>query len=259
MGNSHLNYQIKEKKYDAIFFSPHLDDAILSAGNAITTLKDQNKTVLIVSIFTSAQAFPSQDARDFTTRCGFTTPKAFFAARKKEDRQAATLLKADIYHLDFTDAGFRADHPNFNTVFSPKLTKSDQALVETVATTLSKVISRSAKPLTKLFFPLGVGWHVDHQIVTLTTQKIWNPKENWQLIFWEDIPYRNVTGATIARQASISEMIRGSQPIHIHSGEKVAKLKQQAVAAYSSQINSLLATGGYTPSYDNQVECFWHV
>lgn len=259
MGNSRSYHQKPTKKYDAIFFSPHLDDAILSAGNAITALKQQNKTVLIATVFTSALAFPGQDARVFTTRCGYKTPKAFFAARKKEDIHAATLLAADTLHLDFIDAGFRADHPNFATVFTPELTKNDLKLVELVAKSVNQIITTATKPNTQLFFPLGIGWHVDHQIVTLITKKIWQPQKNWQLIFWEDIPYRNVTGATIARQATISEIILNSQPQHIHSSQKVANLKQQAIAAYSSQVESLLATGGYNPSYDNSIECFWYV
>lgn len=258
MGNQHHHSTSKAVTYDAIFFSPHLDDAILSAGNAIAVRTKAGKKVLIISIFTTATDFPSQDAADFTKRCGFITARSFFQARRKEDLIAAKMVGAETLHLDFTDAGFRADHAGFTSVFSPHLTSGDKHLFELVTGELQKVVSIHAKTNTELFFPVGIGLHVDHQIVTLAAGKITNPTTTQHLYFWEDIPYRNLTGATITRIAGVKRLLKGMQFVQTQAGSKAAAQKQQAIAAYKSQLESLLSTGGYAPSYDTVIEGFWH-
>ncbi len=258
MENNHSLSKFQANSYDAIFFSPHLDDAVLSAGNYIYSLTKAGQKVLIISIFTAADHFPSQAARKFANRCGFSDPKAFFLARKKEDRAAAKLLGADIQHLGYIDAGFRADHLSFATVFSSHLTIGDKTLVKPIATQLKKIIAKKSNTTTKLFFPLGVGLHVDHQLVTQMAGQVWQPTDHQELWFWEDVPYRNNTGATISRLAIVSHLVVGLQPHHIRSPHSFAHQKSLAIKAYASQVESLLTTGGYAPAYDDYVECFWH-
>src|SRR4030042_3888140 len=91
-----------------VFISPHLDDAILSAGNLLLDLVSQKEEVLIVTVFTNFGQGPiSHESRKYILGSGFLTLKAFEKARIEEDKKAMVKLGVKYWHLPFIDAGFR--------------------------------------------------------------------------------------------------------------------------------------------------------
>jgi len=170
-----------------IFLSPHLDDAILSAGNYICTLCAQKKHILIVTIFSSFRSrFPSFDAWKNIVHAGCMTPTQFEKKRKKEDSQAMDLLGVPFHHMDYIDGGFRKNekgkhlYPSFADVFRGDISPEDKALIPKIQASLSSII----RPSDTLYAPLAFGNHIDHII----TRQIVSTFPN-TTYFWLDQPY----------------------------------------------------------------------
>src|SRR4051812_22907832 len=90
----------------ALFVSPHLDDAVLSAGALIAELA-QHQPVLVVTVFTEASVGPhGRAARSFLAACPIADAAELFAERRREDVDALRRLRARALHLGRTDALF---------------------------------------------------------------------------------------------------------------------------------------------------------
>lgn len=83
-----------------LVFSPHLDDAVLSAGRF---LADHPGSV-VVTVFAGAPAVPVSTRWD--RKCGFATSQIAVNARRAEDRAALGVLRAVPVHLDFLDSQY---------------------------------------------------------------------------------------------------------------------------------------------------------
>jgi LmbE family N-acetylglucosaminyl deacetylase len=92
-----------------IYFSPHLDDAILSAGGLIS---DQTKAGIPVEIWTFMSGVPDEEQlTDFAQLMhktwGTTTARQTIQIRREEDRQATSRVGAKAVHFDFIDCIYR--------------------------------------------------------------------------------------------------------------------------------------------------------
>jgi len=171
-----------------VFISPHLDDAVLSAGDFLLKLKKENKKVLIVTVFTKFGKEPiSKDSKKYLKYSDFLSLEKFSQARKFEDFQAMKKLEVKFIHLDFVDGGFRKNngkviYPNHDKscLFSGKISNVDENLI----TKLRKRLSQIIKSDDVLYGPKGIGKHVDHLIV----RKVLASFENKQFL-WMDQPY----------------------------------------------------------------------
>lgn len=244
------------RRYNAIFLSPHLDDAVLSAGNQLQLYTEQGKAVLVVTIFTKGSESRHPAAVSFLRQSGYSHANQLFAHRKKEDIAALRLLGADHLHLPYIDAGFRTEHPTTEHIFKSSFTQSDRQLVTSIHLRLSKIMTQYAADDCHVFGPLAVGNHIDHEIVYEAARKTWDPSQHWQLSFWEDVPYRHRTGETCTRLAQVSTTIQGMRRETVFT--RSSKLKQAAIFCYSSQFSGLINRGGYCQTYDNQIESYWH-
>lgn len=112
-------------KYEAIFVSPHLDDAILSCGGLIAKLTKEKKRILIVTVFT----------------------KGINTVRIKDDMEVCKTLGADYLHLGFVDEVKR---------------RSRLSWIDIKEKLIKKVVVKNGGVL---YFPLGVGRHGDHLLV----------------------------------------------------------------------------------------------
>ncbi|MCR4313010.1 MAG: PIG-L family deacetylase [Candidatus Roizmanbacteria bacterium] len=133
------------------FISPHLDDAILSAGGLINYLKDRKK-IKIITVFTEGDKL--------------------FLKRRIEDMNVCRYLGIEYLHLGFTDVLWR---DIFNL-------KKERILVKAITNKIKKLIKNSEDPI--IFAPLSIGNHIDHRIVNKIC------KDNFtNVIYWEDYPY----------------------------------------------------------------------
>lgn len=187
-------------KFDAVFLSPHLDDAIWSCGGLIAKLTSENKQVLIVTFFTQARDKPiSRDGIRFVNLCGFSVPSTLFSARQQEDITSCKLLKSHFQHLGYCDALFRHQPSRFSTiipqhslsypslprVFSGKLSVFDnKVLLNQLVSSIHTVLEVNGKNSTSLYSPLGIGNHVDHLLLYKAATAI-----HRRITYWADAPY----------------------------------------------------------------------
>ena len=87
----------------ALMISPHLDDAILSAGQFLAGRAD----CVVASVFAGTP--PTTDVlTSYDLSCGFKSAAEAMSARRAEDIEAMSVLQAKAVHLDFIDGQYGA-------------------------------------------------------------------------------------------------------------------------------------------------------
>lgn len=188
-----------------VFFSPHLDDAVLSCEELINNLT--NKKVTIVSVFTKPSPPPyTTTALRLLKICGYKNAEQFFYERKKEDIRAVHHLSCNYRHLDFIDAAWRKSryftsnallkslsrffpslihiYKNEKRQFGGALAWQDRDLIQKLLSTFKTIIPSNKRTL--VFAPLGIGNHPDHYLVREAASRL-----NQPTFYWEDYPYNS--------------------------------------------------------------------
>jgi LmbE family N-acetylglucosaminyl deacetylase len=251
MSSIHKNTSV----YDAVFLSPHLDDAVLSCGLQIIDLINRGKSVLVVTFFTRGSNLLSPDITLFVKDSGATSAEQLFLDRVQEDKKVMKLLSADPQHFSFCDALFRT-HPKephallygtYQKVFSGKIHSLDSELLSTLTGTISEIMSHSAKTSTLFYAPLGVGGHVDHLLIHQAAKAAQLSK----MRFWEDVPYQTEAPRVIHRLSQLSAGGESFLKKTIFNSQNAA-LKQKAVSLYRSQVEGLKVAGLGTINYHTE-------
>ncbi len=238
-----MNHQ--KNHYDALFLSPHLDDAVLSAGGLISQLVKENKKVLLVTLFTKADdSALSLSVRSFLKSSkNYRKSSALFHHRKQEDEKASQILGCDVYHLDFIDALFRKDeeanqlmYKSFQQVFSGKISPLDEPLIEKVRGAVQLQITPLLKKKYNVYAPLGIGSHVDHIITFQIVRELFSKAH-----FWQDVPYDFEELKIAQRCATLSS--QGLSLVQSNYSILHPKLKEKIVSCYDTQLEGLFKAG----------------
>ncbi len=170
-----------------IFLSPHMDDAVLSAGNYMLQLLKNRKEIMTIAVFTSFGSRPiSLNAQIYLIKSGFFSLHSFAKKRKEEDINAMRFLHTPYTHLDYIDGAFRKTtkgthiYPTFRKLFSGIITHEDEKHMQT----WRRKIMSFCKKTDIIYAPLGIGNHADHIIVNRIAQTLPN-----KIYFWLDQPY----------------------------------------------------------------------
>jgi LmbE family N-acetylglucosaminyl deacetylase len=172
--------------YDALYLSPHPDDAPLSCGGQIYLKSRAGERVLIVTV---AAGTPKTEVRSIFAEFqhhswGLDAGEAM-SVRRAEDARAATRLGADHLFLSLPDAIYRL-HPSTGE----PLYTSDQELFGLLSPAEDRLVAELAAELAQLpaaksvVAPLSLGNHVDHQLVRAAAEQAFA-----NLLFYEDYPY----------------------------------------------------------------------
>lgn len=224
---------------DVVFLSPHLDDAALSCGGLIAGLVRDGQRVLVVTVFAGFPASRELSAFAAQLHARWGRLASLVTVRRDEDETAMGLLGAEWLHLEYPDAIYRFDEASFLYLDDEDLFgsphPSDLGLVARLAESVTEICHPS-RP--KMYAPLAVGNHVDHQLVMETALILL--RRSFRVVFYEDYPYVEVPGAlTTALQGTVtrnwSEEVQGLK-------EEYLAAKIQAIAAYNSQIDELFQT-----------------
>ena len=168
-----------------LYLSPHLDDAVLSAGATISARVRAGDEVCVATAFTGTGAAPSDLAR----------------RRREEDLRAAALLGFEALHLGLPDAPFR--DPAYCTydaiVFGPEDRPCDLRARQTLSDMLALLLD--ARPFDHIVAPLGVGGHIDHR---LTFAALDHLATTARVRYYEDRPYAFATDAVEVRWGALS-------------------------------------------------------
>ena len=174
-----------------LILSPHLDDAVLSAGGLMDRAVKSGVSVTAATVFTADAQFdgePSPLVQELHAWWNLG-PKPY-ELRCREDVASVQSVGADYIHGGMLDAIYRRDDDgNFlyasrKAVFSPPATKDP--VWEPLSTLLAEWV-RSVRP-NVILCPMTVGRHVDH-VVTSEAFRRGYPEWNADVYLYEDIPY----------------------------------------------------------------------
>lgn len=216
------------------YLSPHFDDAVYSCGGTIGKQAGHGEHPLVITIFAGIP--PSgQQLSSFALKTqkimGFEQDtESLLASRRREDADAVSYLHADGLWLDHPDAIYRGTPPYYSHRWSisGKVHRSDMRLVEQVAQEL--VMLHERLPDVTWYAPLGMGHHVDHQIVFSAANQLLRHGANVK--FYEDFPYAIQARAL---QKRLREIGAGMKPVLVEILE-VLHLRQEAAEMYKSQV-----------------------
>jgi glycosyltransferase involved in cell wall biosynthesis/LmbE family N-acetylglucosaminyl deacetylase len=219
-----------------LYFSPHLDDVVLSCGGLVAQQAQHGEKPTVITVFTdrlqphALSAF----ARHLHAKWRLAD-EAVSEARCEEDRRALRVLGAEWKHWDFAGAPYRqrADgrhlYCSYNAIRGA-LPRVDEFLLEQLYAAIRDLLAQMPNE-TRLYFPLGLARHVDHQILSRLGWRLW--REGRPVFFYEEWPYVSHYQLAPAPDRLGWEPQTFEVPLH---------LKQQAALCYTSQIGGLGGT-----------------
>lgn len=162
--------------------SPHLDDAVFSAGGTLARHAMNGDEVVVLTCFTGNVPRPEGFALACQLDKGLPPDVDYMALRRTEDRAACEAIDARALHLPFLEAPHRG-YANAADLFGGRRAE-DEPLVGELAAAVAQHIERIAPSI--VYGPLGVGDHVDHHVVRdAVSAAVGSAAIRW----WEDFPY----------------------------------------------------------------------
>lgn len=211
-----------------IYISPHLDDAVLSAGGLIY---EQTRAGIPVEIWTVICGIPghrrlSDFARVLHFAWGTGTPRQTVLLRRREDRAAAAIVGARVRHFDVPDCIYRLG-PDGEFLYQGIFVPPHPAEADLPAR-IAADLAAHLRPDDVLAVPLSIGGHVDHVTVTAAARLLGRP-----LLRFADIPY--LFGHPDSLPPAVAGMRETIHPV----SQAGLEAWQTAIAAYASQISSV--------------------
>ena len=172
------------------------------------------------------------------------------AARRLEDERYALFAEASIVYLDLPDAVFRGYEGDDELLNLPR--SDDPAPVDVLRQEIARLEPQ------KVYFPLGIGNHVDHQLVRAAGVALLREGRRWvmpgpdfvgTITFYEDFPYtwwNNFTRLEELPDHALASLPRDVSlwPEYADIGDQLER-KVTGVSIYRSQLDRLF--GGVKP------------
>jgi LmbE family N-acetylglucosaminyl deacetylase len=219
-----------------LFLSPHYDDIPLSAGATVRLLADGGRAPETLVVFGSEpdRSRPlSAFAQAMHERWGLSANEVI-ASRQAEEADAAAVLGARTRVLPFRDAIYRGDYYLSNEDLFGTPAAEEASLPAAIAASLG--LADSADATTRIYAPLGIGKHVDHQIVHLAGHDL--AARGWDVWFYEDIPYALKPMALDARLVEVRATAR-LEPVARIPAQATWDRKIDAILRYPSQLETV--------------------
>jgi LmbE family N-acetylglucosaminyl deacetylase len=226
-----------------IYISPHLDDAVLSAGGLIY---DQTRAGMDVQIWNLLCGIPSTEelspfAQVLHNQWGIPTAAEVISARREEDGKAARIVGAKTVCFDFLDCIYRRGKNGdwlYSDIFVPP--REDD---EDLPARMAESITTCLKPTDQLVCQLGLGSHLDHILVRRAVELLQRPT-----LYDADIPYLFKAPEELA-------LITAGMKANIHRiTDSGLNSWQEAIAGYESQLSSLFDS---PEAMRTQIQQFW--
>ncbi len=228
------------------FISPHPDDAALSCGGQIAMLAAHGEHVVIVTVMAGDP--PSDFAatpfvEELWARWGLALGAEASARRRAEDHNAADALGAELITWEWPDCIYRLNpesgaplYPDRDAIFGNVHFIADDWMIGQLFTDATQRLPLRAGD--QVHVPLGVGNHVDHDIVRTTC---FRPDRS----LYEEYPYsaQNGAGHSALVQTALDRtggQLPGLQfaPVLHPIDEAALAAKIAAIGCYQSQISS---------------------
>ena len=170
------------RHYDHVYVSPHLDDVAASCSGRIIKQIDQGESVLIVTVFSAAA---NRGSASFSHALKSILD---YRRRREEDRMAMRRMGVDYLWLEHPEILFRGQVPWARYWPHYRATPGNKILCDKLIRELHDICKRTH--CANLMLPLGVGQHMDHQILFHAGVTLFHDKDhNYQTVFYEETPY----------------------------------------------------------------------
>jgi hypothetical protein len=217
-----------------IIFSPHSDDAVLCCGGMMAKFIGAGDTVIYHTIFCALPKPPySPLATVFHEKWG--NPDNVVRLRRAEDEAAAAKLGAELVYGPMFEPLYRAGkegqwmYHTVEDIFGPRH-PDDNGLVPQLIDYVSAVGGLAES---RLYFPLGIGRHVDHLIVFEVGQHFL--ELGLEVVFYEDFPY-TIQGEKFAERMAHLPTFQAEV---VELSQAQLNFKVEAFGYYRSQIPML--------------------
>ncbi|MBX3064924.1 MAG: PIG-L family deacetylase [Anaerolineae bacterium] len=237
-----------------LFLSPHADDAALSCGGQIASLTRQHQ----VTIFTLMIGQPPPEALNLPLAVYFHRKWGLGAnvvtVRRAEDRLAARRMGSALLAGDLLEAGYRRDSQGNACYVEPASlhlapNPADPLLQLLTGESVRNIFQAQGVVLSSdlvIHAPLGVGNHVDHQIVREMALLLAHENPALRLVFYEDYPYATWNDKVVPD--ALNETAARVQPRTLkrvlHPLDLRARLARiAAIASYRSQLSMIWRRG----------------
>lgn len=208
----------------AVAVSPHLDDAVFSAGGTLRVLVRAGWAVRVVTCFTASVRDPNPFALSTQLDKGLSADVDYPAVRRAEDRAAQRVLGAlPPLHLPFPEAPHRG-YDSVARLFG-RLRGDDD-----VCRALAPYLARCLEGADLVLAPQAIGAHVDHRVVARTVAAV---AASERIAWWRDAPY--VLREPDAAMDPAIAVGPHSAEVAIDIGA-VADVKAAAAACYTTQL-----------------------
>ncbi len=226
-----------------LYLSPHLDDAVLSCGGLLHRQRDVRPRVITVFAGVPDYRSLSSFAADQHRRWGGPADPA--AGRRAEDAAALALLGAEHEHWDYLDCIYRRDPAGGEFLYASeqalwgRVARADGGMVREMVERLKAEGERGrvGEGETQIYAPLGVGRHVDHQVVRRVALRLL--RRGWLVRFYEDYPYaagpRKLARALRAWATPLEATI-----VPLSEDDLAARIA--AIRCYASQVPNLFGS-----------------
>jgi LmbE family N-acetylglucosaminyl deacetylase len=182
-----LLYKVAAQPYQHVYVSPHFDDAAFSCGGSITQQRRNDEPILVITVCTGSAH--SASTAGAATRRADPRLGAFedILPRRAEDAAAMRDLGVDHQWLGERDAVVR--HRRYRSLVGAtgRPLRNDAGVMRRLA---AAVAGLELAPGARLYFPLAIGNHVDHQVAFAAGMAVANaPPDGCEVVFYEDVPY----------------------------------------------------------------------
>lgn len=223
-------------RYRHIFLSPHFDDVVYSCGGTLGVQVSSGLRPLVITVFGGAAAAGTElspFAIQVQRNMGFSATHSageVVEARRKEDAAALDFLEADYLWLDYPEAIYRGTPANYTRIeelIGGNVHPTDLHIDKELAQDLLSLQKRL--PDTVWYAPLGIGRHIDHQIVCSAVDRL--AQNGAKVNLYEDFPY---VLKEDARSRRLQELGLALEPTLVEMSEMLP-LRLKASDMYTSQ------------------------
>ena len=207
----------------ALAISPHLDDAVFSAGGALARLAKHGWRVTVATVFSDGIPDPHGFALACQVDKGLAPDVDYMALRRAEDAVACAAIGANPLWLHFLEAPHRG-YASAAELFCG--IRDDDRIVARIEPVLLDLI-RSQAP-DEIFAPQAIGAHVDHVAVYMALRSMRFPVK-----LWTDFPY----ASRASTRDSPFEEIAAFDKERVDLTPYEFEAKVAATMAYASQLD----------------------
>ena len=207
--------------------SPHLDDAVFSAGGALATAVSSGHTVVVATVYTRSVPDPTGFALECQTDKGIGPDVDYMELRRAEDADACARIGAEPVWLDLPEAphrGYGSPEALFGGVRD-----DDRDGWEAVRDRLAPLLAELEPDL--VLTCQGLGGHVDHAHTVRAVAELTDDAAEL-VSWWVDLPYAIRNPAAESAPA----LPDGLQHVGLPLTVEAVTVKLDGCAAYESQI-----------------------